>query len=759
MAEAQSYAEQNKARLKEITDKIESGIREVFESEKYIQYLQTMSRFPRYSVNNQMLIYMQRPDATHVCGYNRWRDQFGRNVLKGEKGIRIIAPTPYKKKIEQEKLDPNTKLPMTDASGNIIMEEKTIQVPMFKVVSVFDKAQTDGKPLPELAESIMGDVHNYDVFMEALRRSSPVPIEFEAMSSETDGYFSLNKQQIFIREGMSEIQTVSAAVHEIAHSKLHNSSSIGNKYELVELFEKPALFSNGRINSDNLPNGLYCYDLRGSDYDPGIPITLENHVAVNHAASVITAEPIEIPEQGFIRLGDDGLNFTGSKATIKEFYQAVLPKKSRTTRTAEEIQAESISYAVCAYYGIDTGKNSFGYLASWAVDKKLDELKASLETINKSASALISDIDRNYAAIMKERGLDIAPAETEIKHKPLSEMNVLEMVEHFMAQGMSDDQASELANSEWQARKMQEQGLEKEESKGVNASEHSAEPIKCDMPDSSMSIEAMNEYGYTDTAMLPLSKERAVELFDRDVSVYILYPDNTEAMAFDVNEIKGFNGIFGVEAADWYAVKDRFSLLPEYEAAFLENPSDSYAIYQLRDCDDTAALRFMNYEYLHQKGLDVEYDNYAAVYAGNLENAGAAQEMLDNLYQTFNVDHPDDFRGHSLSVSDIVVLKQHGEISAYYVDSIGFKEIQGFIEAQNHLKNAEMAVEDDYGMIDGIINNGAKEKPLSNGIAELLPDNRESSKKPSVKERLQRNNDISDKPKKTAPSKRNEMER
>ena len=232
MAEKQT----NKERLKDITDSIETGIKELFESDKYRQYLATMSRFHRYSVNNTMLIYMQRPDATHVAGFNKWRDQFGRNVKKGEKGIKIIAPTPFKKKIEQQKLDPDTKLPLRDENGDIITEEKTVQIPMYKPVVVFDVQQTAGKPLPKLAANLTGDVQNYGVFMEALRRSAPVPIFFEKLAENMDGYFSVDKQRIAVREGMSEVQTVCAAVHEIAHSKLHNKDEIGEKYQEVELF-------------------------------------------------------------------------------------------------------------------------------------------------------------------------------------------------------------------------------------------------------------------------------------------------------------------------------------------------------------------------------------------------------------------------------------------------------------------------------------------------------------------------------------------
>ena len=303
-----------------------------------------MSRFHRYSVNNTMLIYMQKPDATLVAGYNKWKDQFERHVKKGEHGITIIAPTPYKKKIEEQKLDPDTKAPILDKDGKIVTEEKEIEIPMFRPVKVFDVSQTDGKPLPELASSLSGNVPNYEAFMEALRRSAPVPITFEAMAVDTDGYFSADHQKIAIRQGMSEVQTVSATVHEIAHSKLHNQKKIqianDEQYQEIELFDKLGLFSNGRIARDNLPEGVYCYDLRGSDYDPGDPVCVEERVVVNHAGSVLLTEPLELTEDGRLMLTEEkGLNFTGGFSTLSQFLQ-----KQRKDRHTEEVEAESISY-------------------------------------------------------------------------------------------------------------------------------------------------------------------------------------------------------------------------------------------------------------------------------------------------------------------------------------------------------------------------------------------------------------------------------
>ena len=328
----------------------------------------------------------------------------------------------------------------------------------------------------------------------------------------------------------------------------------------------------------------------------------------------------------------------------------------------DDQQRESISYAVCAYFGIETGENSFGYIATWSKGKELPELKASLEIINRTASGLITDIDRNYKALMKEHGLDKEPES--LAAEPVQEITV-------------------------------------QEPEPVSA------PDNACIPDPAISVESMNAYGYTDANMLPLTKERALELMERDVTVYMLHTDNTEAMAFDADEIRSFDGIFGVEASEWETVKDRF-VPQDYEKAFLDNPADSFAIYQLRDNDDTARLRYMNSEYLEKKGLSVQKENYAAVYAGDLDRGGDTQDRLNELYETFNIRRPEDFRGHSLSVSDIVALKQNGVVSCHYVDSWGFKELPGFLKPENYLKNAEMAMEDDYGMIDGIINNGPR---------------------------------------------------
>ena len=817
----------NRERLREITDGIEQGIKELFESEKYMRYLSVMSRFHRYSVNNTMLIYMQKPDATLVAGYNKWKDQFERHVKKGEHGITIIAPTPYKKKIEEQKLDPDTKAPILDKDGKIITEEKEIEIPMFRPVKVFDVSQTDGKPLPELASSLSGNVPNYEAFMEALRRSAPVPITFEAMAADTDVYFSADHQKIAVRQGMSEVQTVSATVHEIAHSKLHNQKKIqianDEKYQEIELFDKPGLFSNGRIARDNLPEGVYCYDLRGSDYDPGEPVCVEERVVVNHAGSVLLTEPLELAEDGRLMLTEEeGLNFVGGFSTLAQFLQE--QKKDRNT---EEVEAESISYAVCKYFGIETGENSFGYIASWSQGKELKELRASLETINKTSGTLISDIERHYKEICKERGIDpnakkepemavldaeanqqealfliddatylhIQPCDsgwdytlydaasmkeldggqldmpelsrmkavlqicddndldsTSLRHAPLS---MIETLQEAAYQQMQAEVGQMAASS--QLPEAQEQALD-----------------EYPTPDEQVSTPDMQKYGYSYDGMLPVTRERALELDAAGLTVYVLHEDNTESMVFDPQEIMEHGGLFGVDREEWEKspqfhekVMERQEHQQEREQAFLSQNRNCFAIYQVSR-NDPQNVRFMNLDWLESHDVSVDRSNYDLIYTAPLSESGTVPEQLEKLYQQFNLEKPVDFHSPSMSVSDIVAIKQDGKVSCHYCDSVGFTQIPGFLP-ENPLKNAEMDVEDDYGMIDGIINNGAKEltvaeleqqarsgQPISLMDLAAAAHREEREKKKSVMEQLK--SQPKTEHKKTAPKKSAERE-
>ena len=762
----------NRERLREITDGIEQGIKELFESEKYMRYLSVMSRFHRYSVNNTMLIYMQKPDATLVAGYNKWKDQFERHVKKGEHGITIIAPTPYKKKIEEQKLDPDTKAPILDKDGKIITEEKEIEIPMFRPVKVFDVSQTDGKPLPELASSLSGNVPNYEAFMEALCRSAPVPITFEAMAADTDGYFSADHQKIAIRQGMSEVQTVSATVHEIAHSKLHNQKKIqianDEQYQEIELFDKPGLFSNGRIVRDNLPEGVYCYDLRGSDYDPGEPVCVEERVVVNHAGSVLLTDPLELAENGRLMLTEEeGLNFVGGFSTLAQFLQE--QKKDRHT---EEVEAESISYAVCKYFGIETGENSFGYIASWSQGKELKELRASLETINKTSGTLISDIERHYKEICKERGIDPnAKKEPEmaVLDAEANQQEALFLIDDatylhiqscdsgwdytlYDAASMKELDGGQLDMPELSRMKavlqicddndldrdsvkyaplsmietLQEAAYQQMQAEVRQMAASSQLPEAQEQaldeyptPDEQVSTPDMQKYGYSYDGMLPVTRERALELDAAGLTVYVLHEDNTESMVFDPQEIMDHGGLFGVDREEWEKspqfhekVMERQEHQQEREQAFLSQNRDCFAIYQVKPTDELRDIRYEGMDWLRSIGQAVKRENYDLVYTAPLEPCNSPQAAVEQLYHQFNNDHPADYHHPSMSVSDIVAIKQDGKVSCHYCDSVGFTQIPGFLP-ENPLKNAEMAVEDDYGMSDGIINNGTKEPTVA----------------------------------------------
>ena len=819
----------NRERLQEITAGIEQGIKELFESEKYMRYLSVMSKFHRYSVNNTMLIYMQRPDATLVAGFNKWKNQFERHVKKGEHGITIIAPTPYKKKIEEMKRDPDTHAPILDADGKAVMEEKEIEIPMFRPVKVFDVSQTDGKPLPELASSLSGTVPHYEAFLEALRRSAPVPIEFEPMAANMDGYFSSEQQRIALREGMSEVQTISAAVHETAHSKLHDPK----KYE-AEPTWKIVMVSEGGTNQD-------------------FRLDFATEAEAEQAAA----------EDGWRYVDENQFEW---RLEVEEDLTAV--KQAAKNRNTEEVEAESISYAVCQYFGIQTGENSFGYIASWSKDKELKELRASLETINKTSCELINDIERHYKEICKERGIDLTAA-PEPERDPIEQLaadidqfsfdydtyeyrdrvddreaalreltaalrsgdasGVRDWLHEFAEESEPGEAATKAAelldrldqlvpvaepeqltgpentksvqpSAEYREALLvlddtaylhvqpcdtgwdytlydvetmkqldggQLDGTDMGRSAAVShicedlgmgsksikyaplsmietlqeaayqqmqeqVSQQTAEATAAQLPDAQE--QALDEYpmpdpvltqddlekcGCLDSDLLPLSKERAYELMERDLTVYIIQEGENPVMAFDTADLDAHDGIFALPREEWEEtpefdklVKDRMDHQEEREQAFLSHKGDCFAIYQVKHTDELRDIRYEGLEWLQSIGRTVQRDNYELVYTAPLLPSDLKGDTTEQLFYRFNNEHPADYGHPSMSVSDIVAIKRDGKVSCHYCDSFGFQQVPGFLP-DNPLKNAEMAVEDDYGMIDGIINNGPKEPTVA----------------------------------------------
>lgn len=811
-------------KMKEITDRLEQGIQDLFESDRFKEYLQVMSKFHNYSFNNTLLIAMQKPDATLIAGYNSWKNLFGRQVSRGAKGIKVIAPSPYKVKKEIDKIDPKTQKPVTDKNGKPVKEETEVTVPAFKVVSVFDVSQTEGKELPSIGvDELTGDVEQYADFFKATEQASPAPVGFEKIESGAKGYYSQTEKRIAINEGMSELQNLKTLIHEIAHAKLH----------------------------------------------------------------------------------DIDLN-----APAKE-------QADRPDRRTREVQAESIAYAVCQHYGLDTSDYSFSYVAQWSSGRELAELKASLETIRSTASELIKDIDKNFAELTKDKeqtqaqeaqaeeptpeekqpeqdtpqeektepmaeppqeekaGADNPAAETPKAEKAatgepakneaqteqpedtfptpdlgaepivtilwsehsrfhdgetmnLSEANALignldeatvsedgyyktKFRIDFVMDGQPDYyvgrqdlgdgdgtlidhiesyHAYYANNADWDNHVLRHEGKEAleadkaqremllhefvpylklhnnlskmeqiatkalEENSGMTATEtayHTAmkeyvskcremvnsgdyslppvpqlkdfdtelaaykehvkeeiaqeaaaagmtveeyaangyEPYAAELPDPSITVKDMQEYGYSWDGMLPLKEEAALHLYDKeDMQIFLLHEDGSESIPGSPEDIKAHaekGGIFGVHKEDWNALTEYRAMkeelaasAPEKEMRLLYGKGDAFGIYQLKDGDGMRDYRFEPYDRLQAAGLSVEATNYNLVYTAELTPGTS----LEDIYTRFNTDHPEDFKGHSLSVSDIVVLHQNGENTAHYVDRIGYRDVPEFLRGQ-----------------------------------------------------------------------------
>ena len=303
--------------IKEITEKLEKGIKDLFESDNYKKYLKTMSRFTSYSLNNMLLIAMQKPDATAVAGYSTWK-QLHRQVKKGEKAIKIIAPCPYRKKVKAEVTDEQGKS-ILGTDGKPLMESEEKVVMGFKVVNVFDISSTEGEPLPEIVHQLDGTIEGYSDFMKALEKFSPVPIELKKVKGAALGYYQMTNKNIVIEKDLSEVMKCKTGIHELTHALLHDRD-------------------NG-LEKDSLPS-----------------------------------------------------------------------------REVKEIEAESVSYVVCQYYGINSLDYSFGYIAGWASDKNLKELKASMETIRQASQIIITGIDRELDSIKKEKHIQMFNADALLKN-------------------------------------------------------------------------------------------------------------------------------------------------------------------------------------------------------------------------------------------------------------------------------------------------------------------------------------------------------
>ena len=551
-------------KLKEITDRLEQGITELFDSERYKEYLRVMSKFHNYSFNNTLLIAMQKPDASLVAGFSAWKNNFGRNVMKGQKGIKIIAPSPFKIRQEVEKIDPHTQKPIIGKDGKPVTEEKEIKIPAYKVVSVFDVSQTEGKELPDIAvDELTGDVDRYKDFFAALEKTSPVPIAFENIEGGSHGYYHLEDKRIAINEGMSELQTLKTTIHEIAHAKLH-------------------------------------------DIDLNAP---------------------------------------------KDEQQ---PHVDRRTR---EVEAESVAYTVCQHYGLDTSDYSFGYVAGWSSGRELSELKSSLETIRSAAAEIINSIDENLAELQKAQDKE----QTAGQEQPTRE-------EQAAAPEQPQPEAPEKADTA---------GKEKPEPEADAPGKSGAQEKADAAPKEAFTPETIyrvrrNPYGdsrensYLLQAYVTQENGRA-KMGD------VLFAGTPEKCRELMGQLKSGELTEG-------DVKQLYAKAQE-TAQTAGQDKDTFSIYQIKGGDETRDFRFEPYDRLQAAGNVVDRANYELVYTAPL----APETSLEDIYTRFNIDHPKDFKGHSLSVSDVVVLHQNGQDAAHFVDSVGFRQVPEFLQEQKQL--------------------------------------------------------------------------
>ena len=771
-------ARTEKQKVKEITDRLEEGLKELFEGEKYKSYLNTMSKFHNYSANNIQLIEMQCPGATYVAGYKKWQKEFERHVNKNERGIRILAPAPYKIKEEQEKIDPVTNEPVLDRDGMPIMEEVEIKIPAFRVVTVFDYSQTDGKELPGLGvNELHGNVERYQDFMEALSRVSPVPIRYEGMEGDRKGYFIDLNRPIAIKEGMSETQTAKTGVHEVAHAKLHakeieQETGTVKDRETKEVeaesiaytvcqhfgidtsdysFGYIAGWSSGK-EMPELKSSLDTIRRTSSELIKGIEaqlLEIEKERAAEQAQEDMILLVANTDRSEYDLLSVKGMERTelfnsllAMKDDDRQSVEAYLERAGAwVTLLANERSEEVGEYHLDYAYNTDTHEITdfkalqeerekanipieYGDVVvriSTPDSGEYETIKITnmqSEVQNTLYDILMREVDGwdgNILDYLQEKGFDFVPImrsgglndgypqffdfDMDMTEKELyiaSELPATVQAEQlinrmeFHRSVYDTDERNLIMNHAYKLDDMYKTtslahslAEQKEDLPLLLETIRAAEEEIDFLPDGMVGLSQMHEYGYSWDEMLPLTKDRASELFGEDVSVYQLHADGSETLVKDRAALQGHDGLFGVEKSDWSAYLEYQSMKqeledsePNREAQLLYGNESRFGIYQLKDTEETRNIRFMNMDYLEREGIPVSRENYTLVYTGELKEGMS----LEDIYTQFNIDHPADFTGHSLSVSDVVVLHQDGENTSHYVDSVGYREIPEFTE-------------------------------------------------------------------------------
>ena len=797
-----------KQRVQELTDKLEQGLQDLFNSDSYCNYLRTMSKFHNYSFNNTLLIAMQKPDATLVAGYKAWQKNFERHVNKGEKAIRILAPAPYKIKEERDKIDPVTQELLLDKDGNPQKEEVEITIPAFRAVSVFDVAQTDGKPIPELAaKELLSDVEGYQDMIRAVEAISPVPIELEEIAGDSKGYYDREAKRIAVQENMSESQTLKTMIHEVAHSKLHskeveqdeqmkkdrNTKEVEAEsiaYTVCQHFGVDtsdysfgyiAGWSSGR-DTKELRASMDTIRRTASELITGIEEQLQELQRNREVSQEQTKESILLIQNTdlseFSLLDVYGMDRPELMQALSEMtdddklsIQAYLESRGAwTTEIGNQDSREYGEYHLDVRYNTDTDelidmkerkavydkamepinaddvvvKFASIFESEWEVLKITNMLRDDVRKMLKDMASLDEkEWDGNYLSYMEKQGAEITLLASSSKElngnmpdfwdyeydfdaglTDAEKLSVIQQAEHIINRlehgqpAFSDDERNLIVNYAYKlsnvekTRELAEHiyAQEVDGNQDVALAMFDAQAEIDALPDSMVGISEMQEYGYTWNEMFPLTQERAIELFDHDLPVYLLHTDGSETTVSDRKQIEKHDGMCGIEKGDWLNERKLQMMQEEItesdsnrEAQLLYGNTDKYGIYQLNDDPKLDKFRFEGTESLKRMGITkdnfdaVSPENYKLVYMGELaELQGQTQsETLEAIYTKFNIDHPADYKAHSLSVSDIVVLHEDGENSAHFVASFGFTELSKFmltLEGKENEIQTELAV-------------------------------------------------------------------
>lgn len=663
-----------KQQMKEITERLEQGVKDIFTSEMYTTYLRTMAKFHNYSFNNTLLIAMQRPDATLVAGFNAWKNKFNRYVKKGEKGIQIIAPAPIKEVEEREKIDKDTGLAVLNENGEPEMERVEYVIPRFRVTTVFDVSQTDGKPIPSLeVNELTASVKDYALLTAAIEQVSPVPMRFDEIEGNAKGYYSDADKEICIQASMGESQTIKTMIHEVAHAMLHNSDFMKQNGE-----EKDRLTKETEAESIAF---TVCSALGIDTSDYSFP----------YVASWASGK-----EMKELKDSMDTIRLTA--ADFLEKLEAAVAERSAERMTAMQYAEKLIANKEQEKTIFDDEQRNL--IVNFAF--KLDDRAATEELVNGLAAALAEDDKEEANRLMYD-------AQEKIENLPDRMIGLSEMHDY----GYLKDDVLPLTKEgarEWHRAGEKIYPLFSDGTAGEFASKEQIAQhdgifgIRTDVWQSIL-LEQQESYleddfTYPQFPFSPITREQALQLYDDGKQIYLVRTSLRPTIVTERAEIERGSDVFQIATADLELEKSR-------EESLLQGSEKQFGIYQITERDPEHDYRFMGLDYVQKKGITVARADYDLIYAAPLTE----KDTLDGIYERFNIQRPADFTGHSLSVSDVVALNDGSTVKAYYVDSIGFAELPEFYKERNMDLQRETLLNEELQEIEifdkpGLFSNG-----------------------------------------------------